>query len=88
MTRSGMVYATSPDRRLVAVTDEKGFTVLDLDHGQVDVGDTLTSDVEGTSWFNKTRGLRLIAYPKAKGVHSSALRELLFPKSATYSPLD
>ena len=88
MTRSGMVYATSPDRRLVAVTDEKGFTVLDLDHGQVDIGDTLTSDVEGTSWFNKTQGLRLIAYPKAKGVHSSALRELLFPKSAACSPFE
>ena len=83
MTRSGMVYATNPDRRLVAVTDERGFTVLDLDSGPAEIGDTLTSDVEGNSWFNKTRGVRLVAYPKARGVRSSDLREHLFPKLET-----
>lgn len=83
MTRSGMVYATNPDRRLVAVTDEKGFTVLALDSGSAEIGDTLSSDVEGLSWFNKTRGVRLVAYAKKTGVRSSDLREHLFHKLET-----
>jgi hypothetical protein len=83
MTQIGMVYATNPDRRLVAVTDERGFTVLALDSGPAEVGDTLTSDIEGNTWFNKTRSVRLVAYPKARGVRSGDLREHLFPKSET-----
>jgi hypothetical protein len=87
MIQSGMVYATSPDRRLVAVTDEKGFTVLDLDSGPVEIGDILTSDAAGTCWFNKTRAIRLVAYPKARGVRSSELREQLLSKPMSCSKL-
>lgn len=82
MARSGMVYATNPDRHLVAVTDEKGFTILDLDSGPVEIGDSLTSDDEGKLWFNSTRKVRLVAYPRERGVRPHDLREHLFPKNA------
>jgi hypothetical protein len=78
MKRSGMVNATNPDRNLIAVTDDKGFTILDLDGGQAEIGDTLTSDVEGKLWFNTTRSIRLVAYLKEKGVRPNDLREHLF----------
>ena len=83
MMRSGVIYATNSDRRLIAVTDDNGFTVLDLDSGPAEVGDLLTSDSEGISWFNKTRSVRLVAYPKARGVRSCDLRQQLFPNSET-----
>lgn len=79
MKHSGMVYAKNPDRHLVAVTDEKGFTILDIDSGPAEIGDTLTSDVEGKIWFNATRSVRLVAYPKERGVRANDLREYLFP---------
>jgi len=87
MTRCGMVYATNPDRQLVAVTDEKGFTVLALDSGPAEIGDSLTSDDEGNFWFNTTRSVRLVAYPKVRGVRTSDLREYLFPKPETRGQL-
>ena len=83
MTFSGMVYATNAEQCLVAVTDERGFTVLALDSGPAEIGDTLTSDVDGMSWFNKSRGVRLVAYPKKRGVRSSELRQHLFPISGS-----
>ena len=79
MKRSGMVYATNPDRHLVAITDENGFTILNLDDGPADVGDTLTSDDEGKLWFNTTRSVRIIAYPKSRGVRPNDLRRQLYP---------
>jgi len=83
MKRSGMVYATNPDRRLIAVTDEKGFTILDLDSGPAEIGDTLTSDDEGKLWFNSTRSVHLVAYPKERCVRPNDLREHLFSKPET-----
>ena len=81
MAHSGMVYAANPARHLIAVTDEKGFTILDLDSGPVEIGDTLSSDDAGKLWFNATRQARLIAYQKEKGVRPSDLREHLFSKT-------
>ena len=85
MARSGVVYATNPDQHLLAVTDEKGFAILHLDSGPVEIGDTLTSDDDGKLWFNSTRNARLVAYPKERGVRPNDLREHLFPKPETSS---
>ena len=84
MARSGMVYAANPDRQLIAVTDEKGFTILQLDGGPVEIGDTLTSDDEGKLWFNSTRKVRLVAYPRERSVRPNDLREYLFPKPEAF----
>ena len=81
MSHSGMVYAANPERHLIAVTDEKGFTILDLESGPVEIGDTLTFDDIGKLWFNSTRHIRLIAYTKESGIRPSDLREHLFSKS-------
>jgi hypothetical protein len=78
MAHNGMVYATNPERHLVAMTDEKGFTILDLESGPAEVGDTLSSDEAGKLWFNSTRQVRLIAYTKQKGVRPSDLRQCLY----------
>ena len=78
-----MVYATNPDRHLIAVTDEKGFTILDLDSGPAEIGDTLTSDDGGIMWFNSTRNVRLVAYPKDRRVRPKDLQQYLFPKPET-----
>ena len=81
MSQSGMVYAANPGRHLFAVTDDKGFTILDLDSGPVEIGDTLTFDDIGKLWFDSTRHIRLIAYTKEKGIRPSDLREHLFSKT-------
>lgn len=80
MSYSGMVYAANPERHLFAVTDERGFTILDLDSGPVEIGDTLSSDDTGKLWFNSTRQARLVAYKKKSGIRPSELREHLFSK--------
>ena len=81
MTFSGMVYAANPERHLFAVTDDKGFTILELDSGPVEIGDTLSSDVAGKLWFNATRQVRLVAYTKERGIRPSDLHEHLFSKA-------
>ena len=78
MSRSGMIYATNPERHLLAVTDDQGFTILALESGPVEIGDTLTFDDIGESWFNSTRHVRLIAYTKERGIRPSDLRAHLF----------
>lgn len=83
MAHRGMVYAANPDQQLLAVTDAKGFTILQLDSGQVEIGDTLSSDDEGKIWFNASRSIRLVAYPKERHVRPSELREHLFAKPGT-----
>ncbi|MFN0016658.1 MAG: hypothetical protein ACKVP0_00265 [Pirellulaceae bacterium] len=81
MPHSVLVYAANPERHLIAVSDERGFTILDLDSGPVEIGDTLSSDDEGTMWFNSTRRVRLVAYPRQRGVRANALRDCLFSKT-------
>ncbi len=81
MSHSGMVYASNPERHLIAVTGERGFTILDLDSGPVEIGDTLSSDEAGMMWFNSTRRVRLVAYQRHRGVRLNALQECLFSKT-------
>ena len=81
MPHSVLVYAANPERHLIAVNDGRGFTILDLDSGPVEVGDTLSSDDEETMWFNSTRRVRLVAYPRQRGVRPSDLRDCLYSKT-------
>ena len=81
MPHSVMVYASNPERHLIAVTEDRGFTILDLDSGPAEIGDTLSSDDEGIMWFNSTRRVRLVAYQRQRGVRANDLRHCLFSKS-------
>lgn len=78
MSHRGLVYAANPKQRLIAVTGDRGFTILDLDSGPAEVGDTLSSDDEGLSWFNATRRVRLVAYQRQHGVRPHDLQQCLF----------
>jgi hypothetical protein len=78
MPHSALVYAANPQRRLIAVTGERGFTILDLDSGPAEIGDSLSSDENGTMWFNSTRRVRLVAYQRQRGVRPSDLQQCLF----------
>ena len=78
MPQSALVYAANPQRRLIAVTGERGFTILDLDSGPAEIGDSLSSDEDGTMWFNATRRVRLVAYQRQRGVRPSDLQQCLF----------
>ena len=81
MPHSVLVYAANPERHLIAVTGDRGFTILDLDSGPVEIGDTLSSDDAGTMWFNSTRRVRLVAYQRQRGVRPSDLQHCLFSKT-------
>ena len=78
MSRNVLVYAANPERHLIAVSGERGFTILDLDSGPAEVGDTLSSDEREQMWFNSTRRVRLVAYPRQRGVRPSDLKACLF----------
>lgn len=80
MTSNGMVYAANSDKHLIALTEGKGFMILQLDSGPVEIGDTLTSDDEGVQWFNMTRKVCIVAYAIQRGIRPSDLREYLYPK--------
>jgi hypothetical protein len=81
MPHSVLVYAANPERHLIAVTGDRGFTILDLDSGPVEIGDTLSSDDEGVMWFNSTRRVRLVAYQRQRGVRPNDLQQCLFSKT-------
>src|SRR4029078_11445173 len=81
MPHSVLVYAANPERHLIAVTGDRGFTILDLDSGPAEIGDTLSSDDEGIVWFNSTRRVRLVAYQRQRGVRANDLRQCLFSKT-------
>jgi len=81
MPHSALVYATNPERHLIAVAEDRGFTILDLDSGPAEIGDTLSSDDAGTMWFNSTRRVRLVAYQRQRGVRANDLRKCLFSKN-------
>jgi hypothetical protein len=81
MPHSVLVYAANPERHLIAVTGDRGFTILDLDSGPVEIGDTLSSDDEGIMWFNSTRRVRLVAYQRQRGVRPNDLQQCLFSKT-------
>ena len=81
MPHNALVYAVNPERRLIAVTGDRGFTILDLDGGPAEIGDTLSSDEEGISWFNATRRVRLVAYQRQRGVRPSDLKRHLFSQN-------
>lgn len=78
MPHSALVYAANPARRLIAVAGDRGFTILDLDSGPAEIGDTLSSDDEGLNWFNSTRRVRLVAYQRQRGIRPNDLKRYLF----------
>jgi hypothetical protein len=81
MPQSALVYAANPQRHLIAVTGDRDFTILDLDSGPAEIGDTLSSDDDGIMWFNSTRRVRLVAYQRQRGVRPSDLQRCLFSQN-------
>ena len=81
MPHSVVVYAANPERHLIAVTEGRSFTILDLDSGPAEIGDTLSSDDAGLMWFNSTRRVRLVAYRRQRGVRANNLQQCLFSKA-------
>lgn len=81
MPHSALVYAVNADRKLVAVNEDRGFTILDIDSGPVEIGDTLSSDDSRQIWFNTSRRVRLVAYERQRGVRASELKKCLFAQA-------
>ena len=83
MPHRTMVYAVNAERRLIAVTEDRGFMLLDLDSGPAEVGDTLSADDTRQIWFNSSRRVRLVAYERQRGIRPAELHKCLYAKSGS-----